>query len=191
MFYYLMYILAFIPIKLLFPTIIKGRKNLLKGKAIYVCNHTSNFDVLVLLITYGRRIKILAKKELFKNKFFGWLLKYCGAIPVDRQNVDLQSVKTSLEVLKNNKTLLIFPTATRKEDTADVENLKKGTANFALRTDAPIVPMMFSKKVKLFSFNKLTIGEPIYMENFADRKKEKETIQELTDLISKKMAELI
>ena len=50
----------------------------------------------------------MAKKSLFKNKFGGWLLKKYGGYPVERGETDINAVKTTLKILKQISSLLIF-----------------------------------------------------------------------------------
>ena len=52
---------------LLFPTAFKGKKNIPKGRVIFICNHTSNIDGILLVLSTWRKQYFLAKKELFKN----------------------------------------------------------------------------------------------------------------------------
>ena len=97
----------YIPIWLVFPTIIKGKRNIPKKNAILVCNHRSNTDCVPLVLSTFRNQKYLAKIELFKNKFVGGVLKSLGCIPINRQKTDLTAIKLSLSALKHNKLLTI------------------------------------------------------------------------------------
>lgn len=163
MFFYFMKILVFLPLYLLFPTKFYGRKNLPKGKVILISNHKSNADALILVNRIWRVQHVLAKKELFKNKLLGAAFKGMKAIPVDREKVEISTIKQCLRVLKNNKILTIFPEGTRNKGTADLLELKQGANLFALKSAAPIVPVWFSKKPSIFKFNKVTFGEPFYI----------------------------
>lgn len=191
-FYTLCWVLAFLPIRIFFPTKIIGRKNLpKKKKAILTCNHRSNSDIVVIDGYMHRRPYTLAKHTLFEKKFKGAVLKSYGAIPVNRESVGLSTVKTVLNVLKKDKWLLIFPEGTRKDISDDEQmSLKNGTAMFALKSGAPIVPMWLIKKPKVFSRNVLLIGEPFSVEQFAGQKITSEVLGEVSKIISQKMQEL-
>ena len=69
MFLWISRILCFIPLNIIHPTFIKGRKNMPKGKAIISSNHLSNWDIALYLLNTSERVNIMAKKELFKNFF--------------------------------------------------------------------------------------------------------------------------
>ncbi len=192
MLFFIAYIILFLPCVLLFPIKKIGKKNFksLKGQNYIIsCNHTSNMDPVMLDIVFHKKHRILAKKELYKNKFFGWILKRLGAIPVDRQNVEPKSIKEVLSALNKKENVLIFPQGTRA--TVDIRDgsAKEGVAMFSIRTGTPVIPMMFNKKIKIFKRTKLLIGEPIYPDQ--ERKRDKEYLVEFSNLIVEKMNDLL
>ncbi len=183
----------FLPCTLLFPIKKVGKKNYKKLKGqnyIISCNHTSNMDPVMLDIVFRKKHRILAKKELFNNKAFGWLLKQLGAIPVNRQNVEPHSIKEILSAINKKQNIMIFPQGTRAK-TINVEDgsAKEGVALFSIRTGTPVIPMMFNKKIKFLRRTKLLIGEPIYPD--MERKKDKEYLTEYANLIVQKMNDLL
>ena len=176
-----------------FPIKRVGKKNLkeLKGKNYIVsCNHMSNYDPVLLDIKMGKKFRYLAKKELFESKFGNFFMRAYGGIPVDRKNVDPASIKEVLRFIQKGKKVAIFPQGTRKP-TPQIEDgsAKEGVAMFSIRTGTPVVPMMFSRKIKPFRFVKLYIGKPIYPDG--TRKKDKEYLAEYSNLIVEKMNELL
>ncbi len=193
MLFYIAITLIMIPCLILFPIKKIGKKHLkqLKGKNFIIsCNHTSNLDPVMIDITFNKKHRILAKKELFKNKFISACLKSLGAVPVDRSQADPRAVKEIFSLLKKNKPILIFPQGTRAK-TVNIEegSAKEGVALFSLRTNTPVVPMMFTRKIKIFRRTKLIIGEPIYPD--ITRKKDKEYLDEYANLIISKMNDLL
>ncbi len=191
-FYWFCYYLAFLPVRIFLPTKVIGRKNLpKKHKAILTCNHRSNADVVVTNSYLHAKPCILAKHSLFKNKLKGAILKSWGAVPVDRESVGISSIKTVLGELKKEKWLLIFPEGTRKNVSDEEQmSLKNGTAMFALKSNAPIVPMWLVKKPKIFSRNVLLIGEPFYLTEFQGQKLTTEVLTNASQVISEKMQKL-
>lgn len=186
-FYWFCKILAFLPLSILFPTRQK-QKNIVKGKCVFVCNHRSNMDMVVVANTNWKfRPYVLAKEELFKNKFFGLILKSYGGVPVNRKKVDLSTIKKCLRILNNNKKLFLFPEGTRNEELSEVKN---GAVMFAIKTKSPIVPVYISKKPKLFRLNKITYGEPFYLDEFYDKKLDKDTLSQASILMENKLIEL-
>ena len=165
MIFWIVKIITFIPLCIFCPTKIVGKKNLPKGKFILVCNHKSNIDYIYLFTRIWKKQYVLAKKSVFKKGFISWLFKACGGIPVDRDNVEIDTIKSCLKVLKNNNILTIFPEGTRNKTNSDLLEFKAGASIFAVRANAPVVPIFITKKPKLFCINKIIIGEPIFFDN--------------------------
>jgi len=184
--------LAYLPLAIFYPTKIIGRKNIIKGKAIMAANHTSNMDVVLLLANTYEKKYVMAKKELFKNKFVGAILKSYGGISVDRENNDIAALKKSLKVLKNNKKLIIFPEGTRNktEDTSKLMEIKKGTAMLAIKSKSPVIPVWISRRPKAFRLTKIIIGEPFELTEFYGEKLSDENLQKATQIISEKIEKL-
>lgn len=192
MIFWLTLIIIWLPITLLFPTKVIGKKNLIKGKCIWACNHQSNVDVMILGTKAFKRIYTLGKAELFKNKFMGGYLKHLGCICVHRGKADITAVKECMRVLKEKqKPLLIFPTGTRTSSSEEVQNLKNGVAMFALKTQSPIVPIVLVRKPKLFRPNRLVIGEPIDITKYLGQKATEDTYRQISEELSQKMIALV
>lgn len=187
--YWFLKIVSWLPVRIMYPMRVKNRRNFVKGKSIVIGNHQSNADPILIWSLFWRPMNYMAKKELFSNKPLAWFMKKMDCIPVDRAKVDLSSIKTGLRVLNEDKTLVIFPEGTRKEDSFS-EDIKNGTAMFAVKTGAPIVPMYFVKKPRLFCFNTLVIGDPIYLSEEVLADKSKENIEKVSMLIEAKMLEM-
>ena len=150
---------------LLIPTKVVGKENLIKeGRVILACNHMTFWDPVLLIAHIKRKISFVGKKEIFKNKFARWIFKKLGVIEIDRENIDLTSIKAIMKILKEDKVLGIFPEGTRNRTSEELLPFKEGTTMFAERTDSPIIPIIIEKRPKLFRRNKIIIGEPLRME---------------------------
>lgn len=193
MLFWILFIIAYLPLLILFPVKKVGKKHLkpLKGKNfIIACNHMSNNDAPILDIRFAKKHYFLAKKELFKGKVQSSFMKSLGAVKVDRQKVEPSSIKEVLRLINKNKRVCIFPQGTRaKTPYVEDGSAKEGVAMFAIRTNTPVVPMMYSKKLKPFCPTKLLIGEPIYPDS--TKKNDKAYMAEFADLIISKMNELL
>jgi 1-acyl-sn-glycerol-3-phosphate acyltransferase len=188
MFYYFIKALFYLPIKLLYPTKVLGKENLIEGKCILVANHTSNLDGIIIGVNLKTQISFLAKAELFKTKLSSWFFKKMKAIKINRGEADLTAVREVLKLLKQNGTLGIFPGGTRTEKTED-EDFKGGVAMFSLKTNAPIIPMKFLKVPKVFRRNTLVIGKPFQLGQI-EGKLTKEKLEQATKIIKQKQTEL-
>lgn len=193
MIFWICFSIIFLPMVLFFPIKKVGKKNLkqLKGKNyILACNHTSNLDAIMLDIKFFKRYRYLAKKELFNSKFSNFFMRSLGGVAVDRSQADPKAIKEIFRLINNNKKIAIFPQGTRAK-TVKIEDgsAKEGVALFSIRTNTPVIPMMYNKKIKAFRCTKLLIGEPIYPDE--TRKKDKEYVSEFANLIVEKMNALL
>lgn len=186
MIFYLLYILCWLPVHILFPTKVIGKKNLIKNqRMILSANHQTLNDAILVAIYLPLRFKYMAKASLFHNKLFGWFLKKVGAYPVHAGQTDLASVKKTLQYLKEDQAVCIFPEGTRL--TSDEQNqLHNGVVMFSLKTKSPIVPAMFMKKTLAFRTNTFVIGKAIRlyeMEEFQDKKLTQETLDKASNIL--------
>ncbi|MEO0130579.1 MAG: lysophospholipid acyltransferase family protein [candidate division WOR-3 bacterium] len=119
---------------------VKNRYYLPKGKAIIVCNHTSNFDPILISLASLQELYFLAKKELFYvNKFFSWLIKSFNAISLDRQGIDLEALRKVEELFNKDQKIVIFPEGTRSKN-GKLGEFKDGASFLALKFKVPIIP---------------------------------------------------
>lgn len=143
---------------------VTGMKNtgaILHGKAIIISNHRTNLDPLLLALTMPRFIHFMAKQELFETKAGSLLFKSLLVFPVNRKSTDMKSMKKALEVLDEGKVFGIFPEGKRCV-TDDIDEFENGAAFFAIKTDAPILPVYIPKdNFKLFKRPRLYVGEAI------------------------------
>ncbi len=193
MIFWICFILVFIPLSIIFPIRRVNKKNLkeLKGKNyIVACNHMSNLDAPMLDIAMRKKYRYLAKKELFEKKVPGFFMRAYGGVPVDRSKADPKAIKEIFRLIGKNKKIAIFPQGTRAK-TVEIEDgsAKEGVAMFSIRTNTPVLPMMYTRKIKAFRRTKLIIGKPIYPDE--TRKKDKEYVSEFANLIIDEMNKLL
>ena len=193
MIFWICFWLIFIPISLIYPTKVINKKNFPKKKekknVIICCNHTSNWDAVLIDLRFKKKFHYLCKKELFKSKFSGFFMGKFGGIPVDRTKADLGAIKKTLKVLNDGKNLGIFPQGTREEiKDIDVETVKNGVTMFALRTGVPVLPMAMIRKPKAFRKNLIVVGELI--EPNMEKSKDKEYAEEFTKTVVDSINEL-
>jgi len=188
MFFQIVRIILYIPLFIFVPSRVKGRRNIPKGRCILVCNHTSAMDAIVLLHKVRRKMFLIGKKELFRNKFMAWFLPKVGAISVDRENLDITAIKTCLSVLKKEKILTIFPEGHRNRGDVDtLQEIKNGAAMLAIKSGSPIVPVWFKGKTGFFRFSRVYIGKPFALEQI---KADKESISEAGKILGERLIEL-
>jgi 1-acyl-sn-glycerol-3-phosphate acyltransferase len=110
------------------------------GPVIIVANHRSGVDPFVIGAATGRRVRFLMAREYYDVPILRSVFKYLGCIPVNRDGNDLGATKAALKALKDQEVIAIFPQGGIREAGSALEG-KDGTALFALKTGAPVVPM--------------------------------------------------
>ncbi len=119
----------------------EGRQNVpRRGPALMVANHESYLDPLLVGLAAPRQIGYLARKTLFKNRFFGAYLRAVHVFPVDQEGVAKEGLKTVLELLKAGEVVLIFPEGERTWDGA-MQPLKPGVQLLIKRAQVPVIPV--------------------------------------------------
>lgn len=164
-----------------------GQENIEKNVPYIMCaNHTSNWDPPILYTATKREMYMMAKEELFKNKFIYWFAKKTNIFPVKRGKQDIESMKKSLKVLSDNKILTIFPEGTRNgiKKNGKIQN---GPAYLAARTGVKIIPVRIEGNFKPFTNVRIYYGKPLDFSEYKTKKPEKETL----DLISGRLTEAI
>lgn len=164
-----------------------GQENIEKDKPYIMCaNHTSNWDPPILYTATKREMYMMAKEELFRNKFIYWFANKTNIFPVKRGKKDIESIKKSIKVLNANKILAIFPEGTRN---GIIKNgkIQNGPAYLAARTGVQVIPVKIEGNFKPFTKVKIYYGKPLDFSNYKSKKPEKETL----DLISNKITEEI
>lgn len=160
--------------KLFFRMEVHGRENeLMDGPCLICANHVSNHDIIFLAINLKRQIYFFAKRELFKFKPFGALLRWFGTISVSRGQVDLKAITQSIDVLKQGGYVGIFPQGTRTHEDPKPEQAKSGVGLMAYRAKSNVLPVYIKTekhRVRLFRKVTVTIGKPIMYEELGFEK---------------------
>lgn len=185
MFHFLARAIAFFFFKLFYRPKVLGKENLPKnGSFILVSNHLGKVDVFAIASLFKRKIYFLAKKEWFNKKCKAKLFKWMGAIPVDRDNIDINSIKTCFATLKNGDVLVVFPEGTRnKVGEVPLLPIKGGASMIAFKSKSKVVPVFMQKKYKIFKRNYICIGEPYDYSNYQGQK----LTPELSDTLTEEM----
>lgn len=150
------------------------------GPVVLCANHISTLDPPIVGTPLKRKVHYMAKAELFKMPVIGWLIPKLGAFPVKRGGVGKETIKATLQLLREGHALGIFPEGSRKNPSGEG---KKGAAMFALRTGATVIPVAIVGNYKLFRKMTLIYGPPVDLSEFAGGTSEE--LEAATDKIMK------
>ena len=156
--------------KFVFQGSLIGRENIpQKDSFIMVANHGSLLDPPLLGNALRRNISFMAKAELFKIPFLGFVIKACGAYPVKRGIADKNTIKTACKKLSNNNSIGIFIDGTRQKN-GRVNKPKQGAALLAFKNQKLLLPVAivnshrlirFRSFIPLFSKIVIKVGKPV------------------------------
>jgi 1-acyl-sn-glycerol-3-phosphate acyltransferase len=104
-----------------------------------VANHQSHLDPVLVGLASPRRLKYLARHDLFFWPF-SWWIRALGAVPIDRQRGSFSGMKTTLKLLQQNDAVVVFPEGSRTHD-GRLHPLHQGFCLLARRSGATIVPV--------------------------------------------------
>lgn len=182
MLYRVLRVILIIFIKPIMRVHVNGLENLPENNDYILCsNHSSNWDPIFLAISLPNQIYFMAKKEILEWPIIGRIIKKIGVFAVDRDGRDMASLKYSIKLLKEGKTLGIFPEGTRVKS-IDRENMKDGVAFIALKAKADVVPVEIISTFKPFRKTFVNIHQPIKVDKFLDMKT-RVAMEKMTDEI--------
>jgi 1-acyl-sn-glycerol-3-phosphate acyltransferase len=115
-----------------------------RGAAIVASNHISYLDpftVAWLADLRGRRVRFLAKAELFDKPGLGAALRSVHQIPVKRGSDDAaSSLVAAVDALRSGECVTVFPEGTISLDLEPMVG-KSGTARLAQESGVPVTPV--------------------------------------------------
>lgn len=163
---------------------VEGFDNIPKDKAVlYVGNHRSYFDIVVLYSLVPGLTGFVAKKEMEKIPFLSGWMKLVNCLFLDRSDVreGLKTVLQGIEYIKSGISICIFPEGTRNTG-SELELLpfKEGSLKMAEKTGCPIIPVAISGASAIFEDHLprvkkahvyIEFGKPIYPNELEKEKK--------------------
>lgn len=160
-----------------------GEENVPKEEAVIFCaNHINLWDAVGLVTASKRRIKFIAKEDLFHNGFLNWIAHVFDIIPIKRGLRDMEAMKRCLKTLQNNEAIGLFPEGTRKglEKGAKIQN---GAAFMALKSKVKVIPVGIQGSFKPFTKVRMYYGKPIDFTGYNKKNPEKDDLEKATNEI--------
>ncbi len=174
---------------------VEGLDNAPEGETFVVMsNHQSLYDIPVIFQVLRRRVRMVAKTELFKVPVWAGAMRAAGFVEVDRKNREraIVSLRRAKEALKGGTSIWIAPEGTRSES-GKLAPFKQGGFHLAFETGARILPVSIdgSREVLLArgwtvhddQRVKVTISPPIDASEYGPKRR-----QELTDAVRRAIA---
>lgn len=150
---------------------VTGRENLPReGPFILAPVHRSYADTIFAAYVTRRRVRFMAKEEIFAKPWSRRLFSSLGGFPVRRGTPDREALRLCQEVLAIGEPLALFPEGTRRSGPL-VQDIFSGAAFVALRAGVPLVPVGIGGSDKAMppgakmvrpAHIGVVIGKPIY-----------------------------
>jgi 1-acyl-sn-glycerol-3-phosphate acyltransferase len=111
---------------------------------VFIANHRSYLDTATLFHYTGRRIGVVAKKELLKVPILGYGMSYVNILAIDRSNREraLETMRAATDRLRRGISFGVFAEGTRARP-GQLLPFKKGAFYMALEAGVPVVPVAF------------------------------------------------
>jgi 1-acyl-sn-glycerol-3-phosphate acyltransferase len=117
---------------------------------VFVANHWSYLDAAPLFAYTGRRMGMVAKKELLKAPLLGYGMGFVNVIAIDRSNREraVETLKIATERLRSGISFGVCPEGTRARP-GEMLPFKKGAFHMAVQAGVPVVPIALKNSDKL------------------------------------------
>jgi len=148
----------------LYRVTVSGAERVPPDGCILVANHESVIDPFFLSLATRRRVRFMAKVELWRYPLVRWGMEACGAFPIERGNGDMGAMIRAGELLAEGEILGMFPRGTSKP--LGNRHWLRGAARLALANGAPLVPVRLLNTRQLVPRRpvEVRIGEAIAVE---------------------------
>jgi acyl-[acyl-carrier-protein]-phospholipid O-acyltransferase / long-chain-fatty-acid--[acyl-carrier-protein] ligase len=137
---------------------VDGRDNIPgKGGALFVCNHLSLVDALLLLASTDRSVRFIMYKGIYEQRWIKPFAKILGVIPISselRPREMLQSLRTASEAIQNGEVVCIFAEG-QITRIGHLLPFRRGFERIMKDVEAPIIPVALDGVWgSIFSFEK-------------------------------------
>lgn len=163
---------------------VEGIENIPEEPVLFVSNHRSYFDILVLHTTSTKRPGFVAKAEMLKFPLLAWWMEDIACLFLDRNDLrsGMQMIKDGAERIKNGHSMVIFPEGTRSKEPGMLP-FKEGSLKMAEKADCPVVPVTLIDTDELLEVRpgfdirkgrvKVVYGEPFYIKDLPKEQRKK------------------
>jgi 1-acyl-sn-glycerol-3-phosphate acyltransferase len=157
-----------LPTLLIYRVKAVGRENVpRKGALVLAPNHFSQLDHFFAGVYMRRKVRFMAKSQLFGPRGLTFVFKHGGVFPVRRGHRDEEAFKTAFELIDQGEMLLVYAEGGRQRS-GELGEPKPGIGRIALESGAPICPVAIfgsarARRWKHGRFPRVTVqfGEPM------------------------------
>jgi 1-acyl-sn-glycerol-3-phosphate acyltransferase len=168
------------------------------GPLLLAPNHFSQMDHFFIGLYLRRRIRFMAKSQIFGPPLLTYVFKHGGVFPVRRGHHDEEAFKTAFAIVEQGGMLLMYVEGGRSRS-GELGEPKPGIGRIALESGAPVVPVAIHGSAKVRRWKRLRFprvrvqyGEPLSfaVEPRPSRERQLEVATEVFDRVREMYAGL-
>lgn len=125
-----------------------------EGALILAPNHFSQMDHFFVGLYLRRKVRFMAKSQMFGPPVLTYVYKHGGVFPVRRGHHDEEAIETAREILRQEEMLLIYAEGGRSRSQR-LGTPKPGIGRIALESGAPIVPVAIHGSAQVRGWKRL------------------------------------
>lgn len=174
-----------------------GRENIPDdGNVLFVGNHRSIFDILILYVNTKRPTGIISKKEMNKVPIFNIWMRNIGCLFLDREDIrqGLKTILAAVDLVKAGMCMAIFPEGTRNKEEGTFLPFKGGSFKIAEKSGCDVLPFTVIGSAAIFEDHKpkikkakvvLAFGEAIRTEGL-----KRDELKQIPELAREKVMDM-
>ena len=187
---------------------VHGRENIpLDGGVLFVANHTSAYDGLVIPttvlprwpLTSIERVRVPVLEIFFRIPIIGTIIHSWGAFPIQRSGRDLSSMRRIVELMKTEKKMMLFPEGTRSPD-GQLQPGMRSVGWIIHQARTPVIPTAIFGTEKVWPRErllprpygrvKLVFGKPLNLDRYYEQPLSRVLAQQVVDEVMAAIAHL-
>lgn len=161
---------------------VRGIENIPKEPVLFVSNHRSYYDILVIHTTSTKRPGFIAKKEMEHFPLLNWWMKNICCLFLDRQDLrsGVKMIQDGAALIQGGHSMVICPEGTRNQ-APEMLPFKEGSLKLAEKAGCPVVPVTLIDTDQLLEARpgfdirsgkvKVIYGKPFYMTELSKEEK--------------------
>ena len=154
-----------------------GRENVPKEAVLFVSNHRSYFDTVIIYGTTPNLTGFIAKKEMSRVPCISHWMRNLNCLFLDRDDIraSLKTILQGIDTIKNGYSMFIAPEGTRNHE-KEMLPFKEGSFKLAQKSGCPIIPIALTNTDDIYENHSPWIrrtkvvvhyGDPIYIKDLS------------------------
>ncbi len=142
----------------------ENAKKKIKGGGLLISNHLGFLDPVFLMYGFWyRRLHFVALRILFNTRAKNFWFRKFLCIPIDRENLNMDTFREIVGEMKNDQIVAMFPEGQINVSKEGIQKFKSGMILMAMQSKKPIYPVYIKKEKGFLRRLLIAVGEPIVL----------------------------